>query len=107
MLVSINFRQAKQKNKQTIIFRQMEQKEYTQMTDQELLAEAKKLKSFSITNALLIGFLAGVIFYSVVKNSWGMLTLIPLYFIYIMTKEPKNKKVKELQSLFKERNLKW
>lgn len=85
----------------------MEQKEYTQMTDEELLYEAKKMKSFSITNALLIGFLAGVIFYSFAKNSWGMLTLIPLYFIYKLTNNPKNKKVKELQSLFKERNLKW
>ena len=85
----------------------MEQKEYTQMTDQELLGEAKKMKSFSIVNALLIGFLAGVIIYSVVKNSWGMLTLIPLYFIYKMINDPKNKKVKELQNLLKERNLKW
>jgi riboflavin transporter FmnP len=85
----------------------MEQKEYIQMTDQELLTEAKKLKSFSTTNSLLIGFLIGVIFYSFVKSSWGMLTLIPLYFIYKFTKDPKNKKVKELQSIFKERNLKW
>ena len=85
----------------------MDKKEYTQMTDQELLAEAKKLKSFSITNALLIGFLAGIIVYSVVENGWGMLTLIPLYFIYKMINDPKNKKVKDLQSLFKERNLKW
>ena len=84
----------------------MDKKEYTQITDQELLEEAKKLKSFSITNALLIGFLAGVIVYSVVKNSWGMFTLIPLYFIYKMINDPKNKKVNELQSLFKERNLK-
>ncbi len=84
----------------------MEQKEYTQMTDQELLDEAKKLKSFSITNSLLIGILVGVIFYSVVKNSWGVLTLIPLYFIYKMTKDPRNKKRKELQSLLKAKNLK-
>lgn len=85
----------------------MAQNEYTQMTDQELLAEAKKLKSFSIINALLIGVLAGVIFYSVVKSSWGMLTLIPLYFIHKMIQDPKNKKVNELQRLFKEGNLKW
>ena len=70
-----------------------------------MLGEVKKMKSFSIVNALLIGFLAGVIVYSVVKNSWGMLTLIPLYFIYKMINDPKNKKVKELQSLLKERNL--
>jgi|GEM_PF-4767890 len=30
----------------------MEQKEYTQMIDQELLGEAKKMKSFSFVNAL-------------------------------------------------------
>lgn len=84
----------------------MEHKEYSQFTDQELLDEANKMKSFSITNALFIGFLLGIIFYSIVKNSWGMLTLIPLYLIYKMVNDPKNKKNKELQSLLKERNLK-
>jgi hypothetical protein len=85
----------------------MEHIEYSQFTDQELLDEAKKMKSFSITNALLIGLLVGIIFYSFVKNSWGMLTLIPLYFIYKMVNDPKNKKSKELQSILKERNIKW
>jgi hypothetical protein len=41
----------------------MEQKKLTELTDQELLQEAKKMKSASITNAVLIGFLAGVIFF--------------------------------------------
>lgn len=85
----------------------MEPLNYTQMTDQQLLDEVKKMKSFSITNALLIGFLIGIIVYSIVKNSWGMLTLIPLYFIYKMINDPRNKKVKELRSVLKERNLKW
>lgn len=85
----------------------MKQTEYTQMTEQELIDEAKKMKSFSIINALLIGFLAGIIIYSFFKNSWGLLTLIPLYFIYKMLNDPKNRRVKELQGLFKERNLKW
>ena len=84
----------------------MEHKEYTQFPDQELLDESKKMKSFSITNALLIGFLVGVIFFSIVKNSWGMLTLIPLYFIYKMVNDPKNKKYKELQGILKERTIK-
>jgi ABC-type phosphate transport system permease subunit len=84
----------------------MEHKDYRQFTDKELLDEAKKMKSFSITNALFIGFLVGVIFFSIVKNSWGMLTLIPLYFIYKMVNDPKNKKNKELQSILKERNIK-
>lgn len=84
----------------------MTNKELSEFTDQELLEESKKLKSFSFVNALLIGFLAGIIFYSITKNSWGMLTLIPLYFIYKLINDPKNKRSKDLEELFKERNLK-
>ncbi|MBK6348133.1 MAG: FUSC family protein [Bacteroidales bacterium] len=84
----------------------MTNKDLTELTDQELLDEAKKLKSFSITNALFIGFLAGIIIFSIVKNTWGMLTLIPLYFIYKMVNDPKNKRSKELDELLKKRNLK-
>ena len=83
----------------------MNQKDLSELTDQELLDEAKKMKSFSITNALIIGFLAGIIFYSIAKNSWGMLTLIPLYFIYKMVNDPKNKRSKDLEELLKERKL--
>ncbi|SDW30830.1 FUSC family protein [Flavobacterium degerlachei] len=84
----------------------MTNKELSELTDQELLDEAKKTRSFSITNALIIGILVGVIFYSIVKNSWGMLTLIPLYLIYKMINDPKNKRSKDLEELLKERNLK-
>jgi hypothetical protein len=35
-----------------------------------------------------------------------MLTLIPLYFIYKMINDPKNKRSKELEELLKVRNLK-
>lgn len=83
----------------------MVNKDFSELTDQELLEETKKMKSFSFTNAMLIGFLAGVIFYSVIKSSWGMLTLIPLYFIYKLANDPKNKRRKDLQQLLKERNL--
>ena len=58
----------------------MEKKEYTQMTDQELLDAAKKMKSFSFTNASLIGLFAVVIVYSVVKNSWGNVNINPFIF---------------------------
>ena len=84
----------------------MTNKDLSELTDQELLDEAKKLKSFSITNALFIGFLAGIIIFSIVKNTWGMLTLIPLYFIYKMVNDPKNKRSKDLDELLKKRNLK-
>ncbi len=84
----------------------MNQKELSELTDQELLEEAKKLKSISITNALFIGFLMSIVFYSIVKNSLGFLTLIPLYFVYKIVNDPKNKRYKALEQLLKERNLK-
>ena len=85
----------------------MDQKDYSQMSDIELLDEAKRMKRFSIANALLIGFLAGVVAYSIFKSTWGMLTIIPIYFIYKMINDPRSKKVKELQGILKKRNLQW
>ena len=40
-----------------------------------------------IWNALFIGILFGIVIYSVVVNSWGIFTLIPLYFIYRLIKQ--------------------
>lgn len=83
----------------------MEKKELSQLTDEELLQEAKKFKTASITNALLIGFLIGVIFYSIIKSTVGLFTLIPLFFVYKLINNSKYKK-EELENLLKERNLK-
>ena len=83
----------------------MNQKELSELTDQALLDEAKKMKSFSIMNGFLIGFLIGIIVYSIAKNTWEMLTLIPLYFAYKLINDPKNKQKKEIEILLKERNL--
>lgn len=81
----------------------MEEKELSEFTDQELLQEAKKEKLSPIVTALFIGFLAGIIIYSVVKNTWGFLTLIPLYFIYSLVKG--SKRNEEVERLLKERGL--
>jgi Na+/H+ antiporter NhaC len=83
----------------------MEQRKLTDLTDQELLQEAKKLKLASITNAVLIGFLIGIVFYSIVKNSLGFFTLIPLFLAYKLINNSKYNN-KELENLLKERNLK-
>jgi uncharacterized protein YqgQ len=82
------------------------EQELSKLTDQELLDEAQKLKSFSITNALIIGFLIGILVYSFAKNSWGLLSLIPLFFIYKFVNDPKNIRLKALEKLIKERGLK-
>lgn len=82
----------------------MKQKELSELTDQELLDKAKKMKSTSITNALLIGLMIGIIIYSIVKNSVGFFTLIPLFFAFKLFNDSKNNKA--LEKLLKERNLK-
>lgn len=83
----------------------MDKKQLSELTDQELLQEAKKRKSAAMMNAFLIGFLIGIIFYSVVKNSWGFLTLIPLFFAYKLINNSKYNN-KELDDLLRERGLK-
>ena len=53
---------------------------------QETASAAERHQLSPLARALFIGFLAGVIGYSVVANTWGLLTLIPLYLIYRMVK---------------------
>ncbi len=66
----------------------MNQKKFAQLSDQDLLEEAKKNKPSPIIDAFFIGFLAGIIIYSVAASTWGFLTLIPLFLIYILLKKP-------------------
>lgn len=82
----------------------MTQEELSKLTDEELLAKAKKMKSASITSAILIGFMIGIVIYSVAKNTVGLLTLIPLFIAYKIVANSKNDAA--LKQLLKERNLK-
>jgi len=82
----------------------MTQEELSNLTDEELLSEAKKMKSTSIINAFLIGFMIGIIIYSIVKSSLGFFTLIPLIFALKVFNSSKNNKA--LKKLLKERDLK-
>jgi len=81
----------------------MNQKELTELTDQELIEEAKKIKPSPLVDAFFIGFLVGIIIYSVVMNSWGFLTLIPLFIVYKLLK--KSERNEALKKGLKERNL--
>ena len=80
-------------------------KELTELSDQELVQEARKAKTAAVINAVLIGFLFGIVFYSIMKNSWGFLTLIPLFLAYKLINNSNYKK-KELEDLLRERKLK-
>ncbi|MFT3981883.1 MAG: hypothetical protein QM687_15560 [Ferruginibacter sp.] len=82
----------------------MNQKNLSELTNEELLLQAKKMKSLNLFNAVLIGFLIGIVLYSVLQNSWGFLTLIPLYFAYRLINQSKYDR-EELNKVLKERNL--
>lgn len=82
----------------------MNQQELTKLSDEELLIAAKTNKPSPIIDAFFIGFLAGIIIYSVVSNTWGLVAIIPLFLIYLFLKKPKQ--YQELQNELKKRNLK-
>ena len=81
----------------------MDQKNLSELTDQELLVEAKKMKSASIVNATLIGVMIGIVVWSILKNTVGLFTLIPLFLAFKVFHKPK--KYEELKRVLKERNL--
>ena len=81
----------------------MEQKELSQLTDKELLELAKYSKPSPMIDAFFIGFLVGILIYSAVANTWGLVSLVPLYLIYIFLKKPK--KYEAIKNELKKRNL--
>ncbi|GAB5551837.1 MAG: hypothetical protein Sapg2KO_14280 [Saprospiraceae bacterium] len=81
----------------------MNPNELAQLSDEKLLEEFKKIKPSPLIDAFFIGFLIGIIIYSVAMNSWGFFTLIPLYLIYVFLKKPK--KYEALKKEVEARNL--
>ncbi|NEN22369.1 FUSC family protein [Cryomorpha ignava] len=82
----------------------MNQKELLELTDQELLLEAKNSKRTKVYDAVIFGVLIGIAIYSSIKNGFGLLTFLPLVYIPIAAKN--KTKNTALESLLKERNLK-
>lgn len=82
----------------------MSQEELSQLSDKELLEVAKSSKPSPLIDAFFIGFLIGIIIYSIAANTWGLLTLIPLFLIYLFLKKPKQ--YAAIQTELKKRNLK-
>lgn len=82
----------------------MAEKNLSELTDQELLDKNKKSKSDAIINAVFIGVMIGIIIYSIVQKSIGLVSIIPVYFIYKAFNN--SKKNKEIEAEIKSRNLK-
>lgn len=82
----------------------MNQEKLEALTDEELLAEAKKSKSIKIYDAVIFGVLIGIAIYSSVKNGIGLLTFLPVVYLPIAAKN--RIKNSEVEKLLKKRNLK-
>ncbi|MDO6760030.1 FUSC family protein [Tamlana sp. 2_MG-2023] len=81
----------------------MTKRKLEQLSDEELLNKKKSLKRSKLIKAALIGFCIGIIVYSVAENTWGLVTLIPVFFVYKLVNN--SKKDKELETILKKRNL--
>jgi hypothetical protein len=63
------------------------EKDYAQLTLEELIAEEKKIKRQDITGSVFVGFLVGVMLFGLIMNGFGLLyTAIPLLIIAAVAK---------------------
>ncbi len=60
-----------------------------ELSDQDSIDQKRRIKQSSLLDAFFIGFLVGIIIFSVIASTWGLLTLIPLYLIYRLLKKSK------------------
>ena len=81
----------------------MIQKELSELSNEDLLLEGKKIKSGNIVNAVLFGVMIGVATWSTVKYGLGIITFFPILFIQMLLKNNARKKAFEKE--LKERNL--
>ena len=81
----------------------MDQKKISDLTNEELFKEKKKIQYNKIVNASLIGVCLGIAIFSAVKNGFRFFTFFPLLLTYPFIKN--GKKIKELENELKSRNL--
>lgn len=67
----------------------MNPNDFSHLSDEELLAEAKRRKPSPLFDAFFIGFLVGVLIFGAAASAWGFLMLLPLFLIYLLLKKPK------------------
>jgi hypothetical protein len=67
----------------------MKEKNKSESTLMEESQDHGKEKSIRVMNAFIIGFMVGIVIYSVLANTVGLVTLIPLFIIYRLVNKPK------------------
>ncbi len=77
--------------------------ELSELSDEELLEEAKKIRPSPTLDAFFIGFLVGIIIFGVAASAWGFSAIVPLFLIYIFLN--KSKRYDALNKELEKRNL--
>ncbi|MFK8051525.1 MAG: FUSC family protein [Woeseiaceae bacterium] len=84
----------------------MSEKDFSKLSDEALLAEAKKMKSEAIISAFLIGFMVGVFFYGLIGSGFGFFALLPLFLAFKVFHKPENNEARAtVTALLNERGL--
>jgi hypothetical protein len=81
----------------------MNEQELSQLSDNELLEEFKKIVPSPIFDAFFIGFLVGIVVFGITVSAWGFTILIPLFLVYLFLK--KAKRYEALKKELASRNL--
>lgn len=75
----------------------MTEEKLAELTDQELLHEAGKIKTSNLMDALIIGVLIGISVYSAFRNGVGLLSFLAFLYLPIAAKNRvRNRKVEDL-----------
>lgn len=83
----------------------MNTNELSDLSDDDLLKQAKFYKKTKIYDAVIFGFLIGVSIYSIINTGFGILTFLPLVYLPIANRNY-NYRAK-LKKFVEERGLEW
>lgn len=64
-------------------------KDFSDLSDDALLKQAKFHKKTKIYDAVIFGFLIGVSIYSIINNGFGILTFLPLVYLPVANRNHK------------------
>lgn len=82
----------------------MTEQELKALTDETLIEKSKKVKTYALINAGLIGVFIGVALFSTLQKGMGFFTVFPLFFVFLLVKKGQEYRIFEKE--LKHRNLK-
>jgi hypothetical protein len=84
----------------------MKPQNLSELSDQEILQQIKKIKNTKLIDATLVGLTIGVVVYSATVNGFDFFTFFPLVITYVIVRNSANTKIleNELQRELESRN---